>query len=72
MIIDKLNGNSTVKNRWKFLYHLSLPSYDSVTKPDKRKIEKDKPERKQRKRGQGKSKVKKETKNYLCDQLFTA
>uniref|UniRef100_A0A667H3D1 Sodium channel protein n=1 Tax=Lynx canadensis TaxID=61383 RepID=A0A667H3D1_LYNCA len=45
MIIDKLNGNSTPEKTDGSSSTTSPPSYDSVTKPDKEKFEKDKPEK---------------------------
>ncbi|EPQ03449.1 Sodium channel protein type 3 subunit alpha [Myotis brandtii] len=45
MIIDKLNGNSTPEKTDASSSTTSPPSYDSVTKPDKEKFEKDKPEK---------------------------
>uniref|UniRef100_A0A8C2YGB3 Sodium channel protein n=1 Tax=Coturnix japonica TaxID=93934 RepID=A0A8C2YGB3_COTJA len=44
-IIDKLNGNSTPEKTDESSSTTSPPSYDSVTKPDKEKIEKDKAEK---------------------------
>ncbi|XP_006977228.1 sodium channel protein type 3 subunit alpha isoform X2 [Peromyscus maniculatus bairdii] len=45
MVIDKLNGNSTPEKTDGSSSTTSPPSYDSVTKPDKEKFEKDKPEK---------------------------
>ncbi|XP_059783175.1 sodium channel protein type 3 subunit alpha isoform X12 [Balaenoptera ricei] len=45
MIIDKLNGNSTPEKTDGSSSTTSPPSYDSVTKPDNEKFEKDKPEK---------------------------
>ncbi|XP_060267106.1 sodium channel protein type 3 subunit alpha isoform X1 [Ovis aries] len=45
MIIDKLNGNSMPEKTDGSSSTTSPPSYDSVTKPDKEKFEKDKPEK---------------------------
>nr|KAF6451074.1 sodium voltage-gated channel alpha subunit 3 [Molossus molossus] len=45
MIIDKSNGNSTPEKTDGSSSTTSPPSYDSVTKPDKEKFEKDKPEK---------------------------
>ncbi|KAM5324254.1 sodium channel protein type 3 subunit alpha isoform 3-T3 [Glossophaga mutica] len=45
MIMDKLNGNSTPEKTDGSSSTTSPPSYDSVTKPDKEKFEKDKPEK---------------------------
>ncbi|KAK2502527.1 hypothetical protein MC885_004134 [Smutsia gigantea] len=45
MIIDKLNGNSTPEKTDGSSSTTSPPSYDSVTKPDKEKFEKDKAEK---------------------------
>ncbi|XP_021568854.1 sodium channel protein type 3 subunit alpha [Carlito syrichta] len=45
MIIDKLNGNSTPEKTDGSSSTTSPPSYDSVTKPDKEKFDKDKPEK---------------------------
>ncbi|XP_042730304.1 sodium channel protein type 2 subunit alpha-like isoform X15 [Lagopus leucura] len=44
-IIDKLNGNSTPEKTDESSSTTSPPSYDSVTKPDKEKYEKDKAEK---------------------------
>ncbi|XP_065607283.1 sodium channel protein type 2 subunit alpha-like isoform X17 [Cyrtonyx montezumae] len=44
-IIDKLNGNSTPEKTDESSSTTSPPSYDSVTKPDKEKYEKDKSEK---------------------------
>ncbi|KAM9123259.1 sodium channel protein type 2 subunit alpha-like isoform 1-T1 [Pangshura tecta] len=45
MIIDKLNENSTPEKTYESSSTTSPPSYDSVTKPDKEKYEKDKVEK---------------------------
>ncbi|XP_060007453.1 sodium channel protein type 3 subunit alpha-like [Lagenorhynchus albirostris] len=45
MIIDKLNGNSTPEKTDGSSSTTSPPSYDSVTKPDKEKFGKDRPEK---------------------------
>ncbi|KFO89539.1 Sodium channel protein type 2 subunit alpha [Buceros rhinoceros silvestris] len=45
IIIDKLNGNSTPEKTDESSSTTSPPSYDSVTKPDKEKYEKDKAEK---------------------------
>ncbi|XP_026503307.1 sodium channel protein type 2 subunit alpha-like isoform X12 [Terrapene carolina triunguis] len=45
MIIDKLNENSTPEKTYESSSTTSPPSYDSVTKPDKEKYEKDKIEK---------------------------
>ncbi|XP_065493507.1 sodium channel protein type 2 subunit alpha isoform X9 [Caloenas nicobarica] len=45
IIIDKLNGNSTPEKMDESSSTTSPPSYDSVTKPDKEKYEKDKAEK---------------------------
>ncbi|XP_074926251.1 sodium channel protein type 2 subunit alpha-like isoform X2 [Chelonoidis abingdonii] len=45
MIIDKLNENSTPEKTYDSSSTTSPPSYDSVTKPDKEKYEKDKVEK---------------------------
>ncbi|XP_030309719.1 sodium channel protein type 2 subunit alpha isoform X15 [Calypte anna] len=45
IIIDKLNGNSTPEKTDESSSTTSPPSYDSVTKPDKEKYEKDKSEK---------------------------
>ncbi|XP_062434660.1 sodium channel protein type 2 subunit alpha-like isoform X17 [Rhea pennata] len=45
IIIDKLNGNSTPEKTEESSSTTSPPSYDSVTKPDKEKYEKDKAEK---------------------------
>ncbi|KAJ7345689.1 hypothetical protein JRQ81_001639 [Phrynocephalus forsythii] len=45
MIIDKLNENSTPEKNDMTPSTTSPPSYDSVTKPDKEKYEKDKSEK---------------------------
>ncbi|KAF6116028.1 sodium voltage-gated channel alpha subunit 3 [Phyllostomus discolor] len=45
MIMDKSNGNSTPEKTDGSSSTTSPPSYDSVTKPDKEKFEKDKPEK---------------------------
>ncbi|NXJ79951.1 SCN2A protein, partial [Trogon melanurus] len=45
IIIDKLNGNSTPEKTDMTPSTTSPPSYDSVTKPDKEKYEKDKAEK---------------------------
>uniref|UniRef100_A0A8C8SGJ9 Sodium channel protein n=1 Tax=Pelusios castaneus TaxID=367368 RepID=A0A8C8SGJ9_9SAUR len=45
MIIDKLNENSTPEKTDESSSTTSPPSYDSVTKPDKEKYQKDKPEK---------------------------
>uniref|UniRef100_A0A803Y0K1 Sodium channel protein n=2 Tax=Meleagris gallopavo TaxID=9103 RepID=A0A803Y0K1_MELGA len=44
-IIDKLNGNSTPEKTDESSSTISPPSYDSVTKPDKKKYKKDKAEK---------------------------
>ncbi|NXK01561.1 SCN2A protein, partial [Herpetotheres cachinnans] len=45
IIIDKLNGNSTPEKTDESSSTTSPPSYDSVTKPDKEKYDKDKAEK---------------------------
>ncbi|XP_028927611.1 sodium channel protein type 3 subunit alpha isoform X4 [Ornithorhynchus anatinus] len=45
LIINELNGNSTPEKTDESSSTTSPPSYDSVTKPDKEKFEKDKPEK---------------------------
>ncbi|XP_045154872.1 sodium channel protein type 3 subunit alpha isoform X2 [Echinops telfairi] len=51
MIIDKLNGNSTPEKTDGSPSTTSPPSYDSVTKPDKEKFEKDKAEKESKGKG---------------------